>query len=126
MSNRKITYLTDVEMLTVVVQRDQGAAVLKAARDVGATTGGIGYYAKGFGVRERLGLVGLAVEAEKDVISVLVSSDQRDVVIDHIYRAAKLDTPGMGYIYITPLEKVATYVPDSLMARLDKHKASVG
>jgi len=125
MSDRKITYLTDVEMLTVVVQRDQGEAILKAARDVGATTGAIGYYAKGFGARERFGLLGLAVEAEKDVISMLVSSEQRDVVLDQIYRAAKLDTPGMGYIYITPLEKVATYVPDSLLGRLEKHEASV-
>ena len=126
MSDRTITYLTDVEMLTVVAQRDQGEAILKAARDVGATTGAIGYYAKGSGVRERFGLLGLAMEAEKDVISLLVSSNQRDVVLDHIYRAAKLDTPGMGYIYVTPLEKVATYIPESLMERLDKHDSQAG
>ena len=54
MSDRTITYLTDVAMLTVVVQRDHGDAVLEAARDVGATTGALGYYAKGIGMRERL------------------------------------------------------------------------
>ena len=120
MSDRAITYLTDVALLTVVVQRDQGDAILKAARDVGATTGAVGYYAKGIGVRERLGLLGLAVEAEKEVISLLVSSEQQDIVLDQIYRAGKLDTPGIGYIYVTPLEKFAAYVPESLKARLEK------
>ncbi|MFQ5761037.1 MAG: P-II family nitrogen regulator, partial [Acidiferrobacterales bacterium] len=100
--------------------------ILKAARDVGATTGAVAYYAKGIGARERLGLLGLAVEAEKAVISLLVSSEQQDVVLDHIYRAAKLDTPGMGYVYITTLEKVATYIPESMRERLEKDKASVG
>lgn len=115
-----ITYLTDVVLLTVVVQSDKADDVLKAARDVGATTGAVGYNAKGIGVRERLGLLGLAVEVEKQVISMLVSSDQQDVVVDHIYRMAKLDTPGIGYIYITPLEKMAAYLPESVRQRLEK------
>ena len=118
--SQTITYLTDVVLLTVVVQSDKGDAVLKAARDVGATTGAFGYNAKGIGVRERLGLLGLAVEVEKHVISILVSSDQQDVVVDHIYRTVKLDTPGIGYIYITPLEKMAAYLPESVRQRLDK------
>ncbi len=126
MSERTITYLTDVVMLTVVVQRGQEEVILKAARDVGATAGAAGYYAKGVGARERLGLLGLAVEAEKAVINLLVSSEQQDIIIDQIYRAGKLETPGMGYIYITTLEKLATYVPESLRQRLEKDKASVG
>jgi len=125
MSDRAITYLTDVALLTVVVQRDHGDAILKAARDIGATTGAVGHYAKGIGVRERLGILGLAIEAEKEVISLLVSSEQQDVVLDQIYRAGKLDTPGIGYIYVTALEKVATYVPESLKERLEKSDASV-
>ena len=126
MSNQTITYLTDVALLTVVVQRDRGDAILKAARDVGATTGAVAYYAKGIGIRERLGLLGLAVEVDKEVISLLVSSEQRDVVLDRIYRAGELERPGMGYVYITPLEKVATYVPESLRERLEKPEGSVG
>ncbi len=126
MSDQTITYLTDVVMLTVVVQRGQGEAILKAARDVGATSGAVGYYAKGIGIRERLGLLGLAVEVEKEVINLLVSSDQQEVVIDHIYRAGNLETPGMGYIYMTSLEKVAVYIPESMRGRLETPEASVG
>ncbi len=122
--SQTITYLTDVVLLTIVVQSDKADDVLKAARDVGAATGAVGYNAKGIGVRERLGLLGLAVDVEKQVISILVSSDQQDIVVDHIYRAAKMDTPGIGYIYSTPLEKVATYLPESLKQRLEKSRKS--
>lgn len=122
MSERSIIYLTDICLLTVIVQSGQTETVLKAARDVGATAGAIGHHAKGIGARERLGIVGLAIETEKDVISLFVSSEQRDTVLDHLYRAANLDTPGSGYIYITPLEKVATYIPESMKARLENEQ----
>jgi len=122
MSERKITYLTDVSLVTIVVQSGLEETILKAARDVGATIGAIAHTAKGIGVRERLGMLGLAIETEKEVISLLVSTEQRDAVLDYLYRAAGLDTPGRGYIYITPLEKVASYIPDSVRATLEEEK----
>jgi nitrogen regulatory protein P-II 1 len=120
MSDHDITYLTDVSLLTCVVQSGLSEVILKAARDVGATAGAISHHARGTGVRERLGILGIAVEAEKEVVSILVSSEQRDLVYDTLYRAADLDVPGRGFIYITPLEKASTYIPNSMMQRLDK------
>jgi hypothetical protein len=96
MSDQNITYLTDVSLLTCVVQSGFSEAILKAARDVGAMAGAISHHARGIGVRERLGILGVAVEAEKEVISILVSSDQRDLVYDTLYRAADMDVPGRG------------------------------
>jgi nitrogen regulatory protein PII len=118
MSDQNITYLTDVSLLTVIVQVGLAEDILKAARDAGATAGAISHHARGIGVRERLGILGVAVETEKDVISVLVSNEQRDLIFDTIYRAAGLDTPGRGFIYVTPLEKAATYIPESIMQRM--------
>jgi nitrogen regulatory protein P-II 1 len=120
MSDHDITYLTDVSLLTCVVQIGFGDVILKAARDVGATAGAISHHARGIGVRERLGILGVAVEAEKEVVSILVSSGQRDLVYDALYRAADLDVPGRGFIYMTPLEKASTYIPKSMMEKLDK------
>jgi nitrogen regulatory protein PII len=119
MSEQNITYLTDVSLLTCVVQSGLSEVILKAARDVGATAGAISHHARGTGMRERLGLLGIAVEAEKEVISILVSSEQRDLVYDTLYRAAELNIPGRGFIYITPLEKASTYIPQSMMDQLD-------
>lgn len=120
MSDQNIIYLTDVSLLTCVVQSGFGEVILKAARDVGARAGAISHNARGTGVRERLGILGVAVEAEKEVISILVSSEQRDLVYDTLYRAADMDVPGRGFICIAPLEKVSTYIPKSVMEQLDK------
>ena len=122
MSDHNITYLTDVFLLTCVVQTGLSEVVLKAARDVGARAGAISHRARGIGARDRLGLLGIAVEAEKEVISMLVSSEQRDLVYDTLYRAADLDVPGRGYILIAPLEKASSYVPKSIMDELDKRE----
>jgi hypothetical protein len=35
-----------------------------------------------------------------------------------IFHAGGLDKPGGGYLYLTALEKVATYIPEASMARL--------
>ena len=120
MSNQNITYLTDVSLLTCVVQSGLSEVILKAARDVGAMAGAISHHARGIGVRERLGILGVAVETKKEVISILVSSEQRDLVYDTLYRAANLDVPGRGFIYLTPLEKASTYIPKSMLEQLDK------
>ena len=117
MSKHNITYLTDLSLLTCVVQTGYGEEILKAARDAGATAGAIKYNARGIGIRERLGLLGVAVEAEKDVISILVSTEQTDLVFDTVFKAAGLDTPGRGFIYVTPMEKASTYIPESVMDR---------
>lgn len=116
--SEKITHLTDVAMITCVVPSGDADELIKAAIEAGAT-GALMYHGQGIGIRERLGLLGLAVEAEKDVFSVLVPSDQRNIVADRIFRAGHFDTTGGGFLYITLLEKVATYIPQSMKERLE-------
>ena len=120
MSTGNITYLTDVALITCVVKVGVSDVILKAARDVGAITGAISYHARGYGARERLGLLGIAVETEKEVVSILVSSEQQDTVVNSICRAGKLDSPGNGYLYVTALEKVATYIPQDMRNEMEK------
>jgi nitrogen regulatory protein PII len=108
-----IIYLADVAVITCVVDKDRSDAVLLAARDVGARAGLV-HTVQSWGARERLGALGVAVETEKDVISFLVSSDQQDLVFEAIYQVAELDAPGRGYMFITPVERAATYVPEAV------------
>ena len=114
-----ITYLTDVWLITCMVNCNSDAAnkMLLAARDAGAK-GALGYNARGYGARERLGALGVAVETEKDVIQVLVSTEQRDIVFEAMFKAGELDRPGAGMMYVTPVERMATYVPESIIERL--------
>jgi nitrogen regulatory protein P-II 1 len=117
MSGRKITYLSDVALITCIVQRGAGDNIVRAAQNAGAQ-GATVYYAKGGGVRERLGVLGVAVEVEKEVVNIIVSKDQKEMVFNSIYLAGQLDTPGMGIAFITPLDKAATYVPPDVLDRL--------
>lgn len=117
MSKRSLTILTDVSMITCIVQRGKADAVVQAAQDAGAQGATI-YYGYGSGVRERLGLLGLAVDVEKEVITTLVADDQVDRIFERMYFAAELDVPGAGIIYISKLEKAATFIPADVIERI--------
>lgn len=121
MEKREITVLTDVSLITCVVQRGMADKIIKAAMEVGAQ-GATTFYARGCGVRERLGVLGLAIEVGKEVVTIIVSNDQRDRIFEKMFIVGRLDTPGMGIIYITPLEKVATFIPADVSERLDALK----
>jgi nitrogen regulatory protein P-II 1 len=117
MDQREITVLTDVTLITCIVQKGLADPMVDAAREAGAQ-GATVHYARGSGIRERLGILGIAVEVEKEVINIVVARDQVDRVFERMYLAGHLDTPGMGFIYVTPLEKAATYIPREVEERL--------
>jgi len=119
MSEPGITYITDVVLITCVVASGRGDEAIKVAREAGVG-GAVVYRARGSGVRERLGLLGIALEAEKDVVTMLAATDQRDLVMHNLYTQLELDRPGAGVVYVTPLEKIATYIPESLRERLQQ------
>ncbi|NEX22000.1 P-II family nitrogen regulator [Thiorhodococcus mannitoliphagus] len=125
MSKQEIVVLTDVALITASVQRGMADDIVKAAQEAGAQGASI-HYAHGRGVRERLGIWGLAVEAEKEVINIVVSSDQVDRVFEKMYAAGKMDTPGMGFMWVTPLEKAATFVPPEIVERLASSRRPAG
>ena len=119
MSTREFTVLTDVSMITCVVQRGKAEGVVQAAQDAGAQGATI-YYGQGSGVRERLGLLGLAVDVEKEIITILCVDDQLDRIFEKMYFAAELDLPGGGIIYVTKLDKAATFVPKEIIDRISE------
>ena len=119
MSMHEIVVLTDVSLITASVQRGMADDIVKAAQEAGAQGASI-HFAHGRGVRERLGVWGLAIEAEKEVIKIVVPSDQVDRVFEKMYIAGNMDTPGMGFMWVTPLEKAATFVPPEIVERLTK------
>jgi nitrogen regulatory protein P-II 1 len=119
MNQRHMTELTDVSLITCIVQRNIAETIVHAAREAGAQ-GATVHFGKGTGIRERLGILGVAVEVEKEIINVVVSSDQVDRIFEVMYLAGKLDKPGMGFMYITKLEKAATYIPAEVLAKISK------
>ena len=124
MSKRDFTVLTDVSLITCIVQRGAADKIIAAAQEAGAQGATI-HFGRGSGVRERLGLLGLAIEVEKEIITSLVSDEQVDRVFEKMYFAGELDVPGMGIIYVTKLEKAATFIPHEVIERINQ-SAGVG
>jgi nitrogen regulatory protein P-II 1 len=117
MKERTITYLTDANLITCVIQKDLAEPVLEAAKNAGAQGATISY-AQGTGVRERMGLLGVTIDAQKEVIRIIVSREQSELVFETMYLAGNLDIPGKGIMFMSALERVATYIPDDVFEKL--------
>ena len=117
MKRENMTYVTDASLVSCVVPAGKGDTVLKAARDLGVGAG-IVYHGRGTGVRERLGLLGIAVEAEKEIVAMIVANERRDMIIDELFEAAELDATAAGYIYATSVDKAAVYIPEEALSQL--------
>ena len=106
----KSSYSEGLELITCVIQRGKGDKVAKAALDAGAGGATI-FFGRGMGLRERLGLLGLAIVPEKEVIMIVSKHEDTPVIFEAIVKAAKLDVPGMGIAYVIPILSVAGLVP---------------
>lgn len=122
MAGRQITYLTDAMMITCIVQASQADKVVKAGQNVGAQ-GATVTYARGTGIRERMGLMGVTIDEQKEMIRVIVSEEQADRVFEAMYLAGELDKPGMGIMFMNNLDRIATYIPDDVLTDAEQAKA---
>lgn len=116
---RKMVTIKNISLITCIVQKGVADEIVKAATEAGAQGATI-FYARGMGVREKLGLLGVAIDVEKEVLNIVVANEQVDMIFERIFLAGKMDTPGMGFIYVTPLIKAATYIPPEILEKLDQ------
>ena len=114
MAKRNITYLTDAFLITCVVQKDLAEPILEAAKNAGAQGATISY-AQGTGVRERMGLLGVTVDEQKEVIRMVVSEEQSELIFEAMYLAGKMDKPGKGIMFMSSLDRIATYIPETMI-----------
>ena len=117
MAVRNITSLSEANLITCVLQTGLAEGVLDAAKNCGAQGATISY-ARGTGIRERMGLLGVTIDEQKEVIRIIVSEEQADRVFEAMYLAGGLDTPGKGIMFMTKLDRVATYIPESVLKEI--------
>ena len=90
-----------------------GGKVLDAAKSCGAQGATVSY------ARYRRpgqdGVNGVTIDENKEVVRIIVSAEQAELVFESMYMAAELDTPGKGIMYLSELDKIATYVPDNVL-----------
>ncbi len=97
-----------MELITVVVQRKDGGKAIDAALAAGAP-GVTSFYGRGTGVRQKVSVFGMFIEAEKQIILIATTKDKADRILDAIVKAVELDKPGKGFAYIQTIGRVVGY-----------------
>ena len=118
---REITYLSDVYLITCVVESGLADKIVDAATNVGAQGATINY-ARGTGIRDRMGLLGVTIDEQKEIIRIIVSKEQSNRIFEAMYLAGNLDTPGKGIMWMVKLDRVATHIPKDVMKRVKGQK----
>lgn len=85
--------------ISCIVQRGQGDQIARVVLESGACVPTI-TFGDGTGVRDKLGLLRITIPAEKEVITMVMSSYDAEAVLELAIEAGKLDQPGKGFIYI--------------------------
>jgi nitrogen regulatory protein PII len=97
-------YHTNLKLITCIVQRGKADEIVQAAMKAGAPAATT-YFARGTGIREKLGFLKVFISPEKEVIEIVVFNEEADEVFNTMVDAGKLETPGIGFIYMTPVDK---------------------
>ena len=121
---RDITYLTDVFLITCVVESGLADKIVDAATNVGAQGATINY-ARGTGIRNRMGLLGVTIDEQKEIIRIIVSKEQSNRIFESMYLAGDLDTPGKGIMWMVKLDRVATHIPKDVIKKSEVNKKMV-
>lgn len=100
--------MSKMELITIVVQRKDGQRAIDAAMKAGAP-GVTTFYGRGTGVRQKLKLLGLFIEAEKQIVLVATTKEHVDQIFDGVVKALDLEKPGKGFAYIQSIDRVAGY-----------------
>ena len=104
--------MEDVKLITCIVQRGKADKTVDAAMKAGAEGATI-FYARGTGVRQKLGILGKLIEAEKEVIMIVVRRGQHDAVFDALTKTAELDKPGKGFAFVHTIEKAVGFLDEN-------------
>ena len=94
----------DLVAMTCIVQNGLAEDVARAALGSGAP-GPTVFFGQGKGLRQKLGLLRIAVSPEKELFETVVGRYDCDKIFEEVVERGRLDTPGMGFIFTKPIAK---------------------
>jgi nitrogen regulatory protein PII len=117
-----IKFKTDLVALIHITDRDAATPIARAALVEGAQGASI-TYVRGYGLRDRLGLLRITKSHDKELIQVVVDEYDREAVFEAMASAGRVDQPGRGLIYQLPISKGLTNLASVFQPK--KHSASI-
>ena len=105
------------EVIVCIVNAGFSEAVMDAAKEYGAR-GGTVLFARGTAPKDAESFFKIAIQPEKEMVMILVSSDQRDKVLHALYKNVGLETKGQGIAFALPVDAVVGIQND--LGKIDK------
>ncbi len=120
--NFDIKFKRDLSALIHITDRDAAEPIARAAIKAGAQGATIAYM-RGYGLRDRLGLLRITKRHEKELITVVVDKYDVEAVLQAMAQVGHVDQPGRGLVYQLPISKGLTNLASVFQAK--KHSASI-
>ena len=104
--------MKQLSLITCIVEKGKGDLIVREALNAGAQ-GATSFSGKGTGVRQSIGVIGLKIIPEKEIILIVTKGHETDTVFDAIVAAGRLDEAlAHGFAYITKVEKAVGFLDE--------------
>lgn len=95
----------EYSLVIAIVNSGNTDLVMEGARNAGAR-GGTTLRARGTGNIELEKFYGIPIQSEKEMVLIIVNDDITEKVMESIYKAAGLETPGHGIVFSQKIDNV--------------------
>jgi hypothetical protein len=99
----------ELDFLTIICQKKDEKKIVEAAVAAGAP-GVTCLDGRGTGVRQKLGLMGSIVEAEKAILLLALPVAITPAVVKAVNEAASLNKPGNGFMCVQKAQQILGYL----------------
>lgn len=99
MAKPRLPPQTGFSAICCIVQRGEANRLARAILEVGFSVPVV-TYGKGMGIRDKLGLLRIAIPVDKEVVTFVVDRQDSRQAMNLVIDTARLDHPGRGFIYL--------------------------
>lgn len=117
---KSVLLLDNVAEIVSIVQRGEGTNISNAALNLGQSVPSV-TFGIGMGLREKLNLIRITFPRDKEIMRITANADEAEDVFDQLVDAGRLDEPGKGFIYLSPIRRA---LPNTLLFRGSQRHAA--
>ncbi|RAP33635.1 hypothetical protein DID77_02705 [Candidatus Marinamargulisbacteria bacterium SCGC AG-439-L15] len=121
-SKFKVSLQKDLIQIICITQKEKSDHLTKIAVNLGIPSPMV-LHGQGKGVRDRLGILRIAINPEKEIMSVLVNKENAQFTFDTLSTEGNFQLPGEGFIYMVPINKGLINIKSIVMNK--KQPASI-
>lgn len=96
-------------LITCIVEQGKAEAIIDEVVRRGAQAATY-YPAKGKGVREKIGVAGVFIKEDKEVIMIVTKPDQTQFIFDTVVTMAGLKEEGRGFVFVQKVDNAVGFL----------------